>query len=59
MNERILALWDKLVENKQIIIRATGAIAGALIGTAVANAIANSQGAVLYIEEPADPIVIE
>lgn len=43
MKEKVMALWGKVVENKAVVIRVGGAVAGALVGVVVAGLVANSQ----------------
>jgi hypothetical protein len=43
MQEQLLALWAKVVENKQTVIKAAGTVAGALLGALVASVIVNNQ----------------
>lgn len=43
MQEKLMGLWAKVVENKAIAIRIAGALVGAMVGTGVAAVIANAQ----------------
>lgn len=42
MKERLMALWAKALANKQVLIKAGGAVAGAAIGMLVTAYVANT-----------------
>lgn len=43
MKEKLAALWAKVVDNKEIVIRVGAAVAGAVVGAAVASLVSGSQ----------------
>lgn len=43
MKEQLLALWGKVVENKDVVIRVGGAAVGAAVGLAIAAIVVNAQ----------------
>jgi flagellar biosynthesis/type III secretory pathway M-ring protein FliF/YscJ len=43
MNEKLMKIWAKIVENKTTIMRVGLAVAGAVVGVVVASLVANSQ----------------
>jgi hypothetical protein len=43
MNEKLLLLWSKVVENKTILIKVGSAVVGAALGLTIATVIENSQ----------------
>lgn len=56
MKEKMLALWGKVVEHKDVAIRVGGAVAGALVGVVVAGLIASNQEEQPFYEEMDDQI---
>jgi len=51
MKEQMQALWDKVVENKEVVIRGTAVIVGAALGAVVATVVINNQNDDLLLEE--------
>lgn len=43
MNEQLLQLWNKVVENKQTVIKVGSAVLGAVVGFAVATIVNDVQ----------------
>jgi hypothetical protein len=50
MKEKLAVLWEKIKENKGVIIKAGAIVAGAALGALVATAIANAQDDYLATE---------
>lgn len=51
MNEKIKALWGKVIENKEVLLRVGSAVLGAVVGVIVASAISNAQHDAFLDEE--------
>ncbi len=43
MKEQLAALWGKVVENKEVLIRVGAAVTGAALGLAIVAVVANAQ----------------
>jgi phosphate/sulfate permease len=56
MNEKLAALWAKVVENKHIVIPVATAVVGGLIGAAITSAIISAQNDQTFFEEVVDQI---
>jgi predicted membrane-bound spermidine synthase len=56
MNEKLAALWAKVVENKHIVIPVATAVVGGLIGAAITSTIISAQNDQTFFEEVVDQI---
>lgn len=56
MQEKMMALWAKVIEHKAVLIKTGSAVAGAFLGVIVASVIASNQEQI-SMESP--PVVIE
>lgn len=51
MNEKLSALWGKIVDHKEIVIRVGCAIVGAAVGSVITAAVINAQADSYLLEE--------
>lgn len=50
MKEKLLVLWTKIVENKEVLIKAGATVAGAAIGLTIASMLASAREEMLLEE---------